>query len=279
MKSALESAGIACDITRVENHPDFVAALERGGIDLIISDFTLPKFDGLSAVALVHARWADIPLIFVSGTMGEERAIDSLKGGATDYVLKEHLARLVPAVRRAMDEAGKRTELKRVETSLLRLAAIVESSDDAIIGIDLNSSVTHWNKGAEKIFGHAAAEMVGVSIIKLIPTSRQEEETRFLTKTRRGESVQQYETVRQAKDGRLLDVSVTFSPIKDAGGKVVGMSKVARDITERKLAERNCGRNRRCSEAWRTRFRTRSISRTGIAALCASTRRWRGIWA
>src|SRR5580658_5086128 len=96
--SALESEGIVCEIKCVETREEFVGALEQGGIDLILSDFSLPKFDGLSAIGIARARWPAIPLILVSGTLGEELAIDSMRSGATDYVLKERLARLAPAV-------------------------------------------------------------------------------------------------------------------------------------------------------------------------------------
>ncbi len=129
------------------------------------------------------------------------------------------------------------TERKRAEIDSIRLAAIIESSDDAIIGKDLNSIITSWNAGAEKVFGYSAAEMVGSPIMRLIPADRQEEESQIVGKIRRGEKVRHFETVRQAKDGRMIDVSVTVSPIKDSTGKVVGASKVARDITERKQAE------------------------------------------
>jgi PAS domain S-box-containing protein len=129
------------------------------------------------------------------------------------------------------------TERRQAETVSIRLAAIVESSDDAIIGKDLNSIINSWNKGAEKIFGYAAGEMMGTSILRLIPAGRHEEENHILGKIKRGESVEHFETQRQTKDGRLIDVSVTVSPIKDVAGKVIGVSKVARDITERKQAE------------------------------------------
>ncbi len=119
----------------------------------------------------------------------------------------------------------------------IRLAAIVDSSDDAIIGKDLNSIITSWNKGAEKIFGYTAREMVGTSIMRLIPAARQDEENHILGKIRSGERVEHFETLRQTKDGRLINVSVTASPITDADGRVIGVSKVARDITGRKRAE------------------------------------------
>ena len=115
VQSTLEAEGIVGAITRVQNQDDFVAALEHGGIDLILSDFSVPAFDGLSAIAVARARWPDLPVILVSGTLGEERAIDALKSGATDYVLKERLARLVPAVRRAMQEVEERVERKLAE--------------------------------------------------------------------------------------------------------------------------------------------------------------------
>ena len=117
------------------------------------------------------------------------------------------------------------------------LSAIVESSDDAIVGKDLNGVVTSWNRGAEKIFGYTAAEMIGVSILRLIPADRQFEEAHILGRIRSGQSIEHFETLRQTKDGRLLDISLTVSPIKDPSGRVVGVSKIARDITERKRAE------------------------------------------
>jgi PAS domain S-box-containing protein len=123
------------------------------------------------------------------------------------------------------------------ELAALRLAAIVNSSDDAIIGKDLDGIVACWNKGAERIFGYTAEEMVGTSIMRLIPADRRDEESLILGKIRRGEGLEHFETQRQRKDGRLIAVSVTVSPIKDASGKILGVSKVARDITDRQRAE------------------------------------------
>ena len=122
--------------------------------------------------------------------------------------------------------------------AMSRLAAIVESSDDAIIINDLNGLITDWNRGAEKIFGYTASEMIGTAIVRLIPAERQAEEQQILDAILRGEAVKHFETVRQTKDGRLIDVSVTASPMKDAAGLVIGASKVARDITVAKARER-----------------------------------------
>ncbi len=122
--------------------------------------------------------------------------------------------------------------------ALSRLAAIVESSDDAIIGKDLNGIITSWNRGAEQIFGYDAAEMVGGSILRLIPDDRREEEAHIIERIRRGERVQHFETIRRTKSGRLIDVSITASPIKDHDGRIVGASKIARDVTLLKTHER-----------------------------------------
>jgi PAS domain S-box-containing protein len=118
-----------------------------------------------------------------------------------------------------------------------RLAAIVDNSDDAIIGKDLNSIITSWNLGAQKIFGYAAEEMIGTSIRRLIPADRQQEEDAILARLRRGDRFDHFESIRVTKTGREIHVSLTISPIKDAGGNVIGASKIARDITDRKLAE------------------------------------------
>jgi PAS domain S-box-containing protein len=129
------------------------------------------------------------------------------------------------------------TERHKFEITANRLAALVASSDDAIVGKDLNLIVTSWNSGAERIFGYTAEEMIGTSIMRLIPPDRLEEETEILSRIRRGQRSDHFETVRLAKDGRRLDLSMTISPIMDASGHVIGASKVARDISERKKAE------------------------------------------
>jgi PAS domain S-box-containing protein len=129
------------------------------------------------------------------------------------------------------------TERKRAEAAVAELAAIVESSDDAIIGKDLQGIITSWNAGAEKMFGYTPSEMIGASIRRLIPLARQTEEAKILGQIKRGESVRHFETVRVRKDGSTVDVSVAVSAIKDRTGKIVGASKVVRDITERKNSE------------------------------------------
>ncbi|HUC27944.1 MAG TPA: PAS domain S-box protein [Candidatus Acidoferrum sp.] len=129
------------------------------------------------------------------------------------------------------------TERKRAEQATRLLAAIVESSHDAIVSKTLNGVITSWNKGAERLFGYEAEEAVGRNITMIIPPERHYEERTIVEQLTRGERVDHFETVRMRKDGSLLDVSLTISPMKDASGRVVGASKLARDITERKRAE------------------------------------------
>ncbi|MEA3070695.1 MAG: hypothetical protein QOD29_2141 [Alphaproteobacteria bacterium] len=129
------------------------------------------------------------------------------------------------------------TERKRAEQATRLLAAIVESSHDAIVSKSLNGVITSWNKGAERLFGYAAEEAVGQNITLIIPPERRDEERTIVDQLTRGERIDHFETVRMRKDGSLLDVSLTISPMKDASGSVVGASKLARDITERKRAE------------------------------------------
>lgn len=140
---------------------------------------------------------------------------------------------LIGAINMLVDLSGS----KHVERTLHHFAAIVESSDDAIVSKDLNGIITSWNKGAEQIFGYLAEEVIGKSIKILIPADLQSEEDRIIERIRAGQRIEHYETVRQRKYGGLVDISLTVSPIKNAQGVIIGASKIARDIGERKRAE------------------------------------------
>lgn len=141
--------------------------------------------------------------------------------------------KLLGAVNMLVDIADR----KQAEAAMAQMAAIVESSDDAIISKDLNGIITSWNKGAEKLFGYTATEVIGKSVTILFPPDRADEEPRILERLRNGEKIDHYETVRRHKDGSEIDISLTVSPIRDKTGKVIGASKIAHDITERKRSE------------------------------------------
>lgn len=167
-----------------------------------------------------------------------EAQAKALQGANDDleFRVQERTAALLQTTRDLEVEIAER---KRAELVAARFAAIVEYSSDAIVGKDLQSKVTSWNASAERVFGYTAAEMLGQPITLLIPTDRQDDEERILKRINRGERVEPFETVRVRKDGGLIDVSVTVSPIKNATGQIVGASKVARDISERKRVEQS----------------------------------------
>jgi len=129
------------------------------------------------------------------------------------------------------------TARKEVEETKLRLAQIVQFSDDAIISKNVEGIIQSWNAGAERLFGYTASEAIGQSVEILIPPDRRDEEPKILSRIRRGERIDHYETVRRCKDGSPIDISLTVSPLMDTNGRVIGASKIARDITERRRAE------------------------------------------
>jgi len=153
---------------------------------------------------------------------------------------KDHLGNVDGWVASIIDITERRkTEvaLSKSEEQLRWLASIVQSSDDAIVSKNLDGIITSWNKGAERVFGYTAEEAVGQPITIVIPQDRQDEERTILTRIRRGERIDHFETVRQRKHGSLIAVSLTISPVRNAEGKIVGASKIARDVTEQKRAQ------------------------------------------
>jgi len=144
----------------------------------------------------------------------------------------------VPTLNKTTKTARKPDELTAAEDTRLRLAALVESSDDAIITKTLEGIITSWNNAAETMYGYTAGEAIGKPVTILIPADRLNEEPAIIERLKKGEKIDHYETVRQRKNGTLIDISLTVSPIKNANGKIIGASKIARDITDRKRTER-----------------------------------------
>jgi PAS domain S-box-containing protein/putative nucleotidyltransferase with HDIG domain len=370
----LRRAGIDFSYMRVDTRDSFIAALKDFQPDIILADYRLPAFDGLSALAIAVEQAADVPFVFVSGAMGEEFAIETLHQGAADYVIKNRLGKLAPAVTRALQEAAERRLRRRAEAELAEseerfrkiaesaqdgmiiigqdksiaywnraaekmfgysvgevlgrslhellaparyheafrqgwhrfletgegpmightlelsalrksgeefpvelsvssvsidgrlhatgivrdiserhraeavrreLAAIVEFSEDAIIGTTVDGHITTWNNGAAKMYGYSADEVVGKSASILMPEERQQEFADLLASIAAGRSIAYHETARRRKDGGQIEVSLSLSPIRDASGAISGISSITRDISERKAAERALQRSNR----------------------------------
>jgi len=168
---------------------------------------------------------------------GEKFSVERKSENGEDYVVHFVPLKNDDEVYAGLIIALNVSDIKKAEERSAKLAAIVDSTDDAIISKTLESVITSWNASAERMFGYTADEIIGETIYKLFPPDRYEEEPRILARLKSGERVTHFETQRVTKDGRLLDVSLTISPVKDAQGRIIGLSKIARDITEKKMDE------------------------------------------
>jgi PAS domain S-box-containing protein len=274
---ALEREHFKLSYKRVENADDLGHALEERAWDLILSDYSMPKFTGAEALAVCQKKAFDAPFIIVSGRIGEEVAVDMMKAGASDYVMKDDLPRLAPAVNRELRAARERQIRRQAQLAMAHLAAIVESCDDAIISQTLGGTVLSWNSGAEHMFGYAAEDMVGESIEILIPHDQHNEISDIRDLIQLGERVEHLETVRVRRDGRQIDVSITISPITNADRNIHGASIVLRDITERKRQEKE--RLHLIEELTEALKRVKTLN--GLLPICASCKKIRndgGYW-
>ena len=212
--------------------------------DLILSDVMMPHLDGFGLLQRLRAddSLKSVPVILLSARAGEESRIEGLQSGADDYLVKPFSAReLLARVRSHLALAEVRKDSAELGNKLRLhselLASIVASSDDAIVSKNLDGIITSWNPAAERIFGYTAAEAIGRHITLIIPSDRRDEEIAIIDRVRRGERTDHFDTVRVRKDGTLLNISVTVSPVHDASGKIIGASKVARDITAQKQSD------------------------------------------
>ena len=211
---------------------------------VVLMDVSMPRMNGLDATRRIRREASDCQVLILSqnDARAMERAAE--QAGADGFVHKSKISRdLLPTIQSLLDEPGRKVPeisqerpdfQRKLQLQAEMLAAIVASSDDAIISKDLNGVITTWNKGAENIFGYTAEEAIGQNIVLIIPPDRREEETEILARLRRGEKVDHFETVRMRKDGTTFDISVTISPLKDFNGSVIGASKVGRDISSQK---------------------------------------------
>jgi two-component system, cell cycle sensor histidine kinase and response regulator CckA len=227
-----------CRIERVETKSDFVAALRHRPFDLILSDFSIPGFDGLTALALARQIQTDTPFVFLSGTIGEDNAVEALKNGATDYVIKDRMLRLNPVVRRALKEVGEHRSRQQAERRLREQAELLDKARDAIYVRDLENRVLYWNQAAERIFGYSAAEMAerpasDPPLLGQDPAAFSEA-GRILRE--RGEWTGEFRAINKAKQS--IDLVARWTLVRDERGVPRSILCIDSDVTEQKKLEK-----------------------------------------
>ena len=230
----LQEEGLEPDWRRVETGEALTEALAVRP-DLVLSDWSLPRFGGLGALEIVRAYDPDLPFIIVSGSVGEEVAIDALHRGADDYVLKDRLARLGPAVRRTLEASRLRVERRRAVDQLAFQASILASVRDAVVVTDAGDVIRYWNEGATAVFGYTAAEMVG----RPMTWASAEHGPALAAAAASGGAPHGMARPRlmRHKDGRELWIDVSTSTMVDDSGAVSGVISVSRDVTEHRRLE------------------------------------------
>jgi len=227
-----EFASFPYELKNVETLNEGLNLLKESPFDVILSDLGLPDSDGIDTFLEIHARNSRIPIIILTGINDEKIGIDAVKKGAQDYLVKGQVdGRLL---KRSIQYS---IERKKAEEKVQNLANIVESSNDAIITRSLDGIITSWNQGAEQVYGYSAEEILGKPSTILIPFALDKEAKKMVEMIKQGEKIHQYETSRLRKDGKIIDVSMTLSPIFDISEELMAISVIARDITESKKAE------------------------------------------
>jgi two-component system cell cycle sensor histidine kinase/response regulator CckA len=237
VQATLAEAGLACRLTRVQTRAEFETGLGNGGTDIILADLRLPAYDGMSALRLAHERCPEIPFIFVSGTMGEEAAIEALTQGAIDYVLKHNLVRLSSAVQRALQEARNQRERRQAEASISKLSQAIEQSPVSIVITDAAGSIEFVNAKFTQITGYSFAEALGQNPRILKSGETTADEYRQLWKTISSGGVWSGEFHNCKKNGELFWERATISPVRNADNVITHYVAVKEDISERKKLE------------------------------------------
>ena len=237
VKAMLEEAGLGVEVMQVDNHADFNSALGQGPFDLILGDYTLPSCTGLEALATARQKCPDTPFVLVSGTIGERAAIESLQSGATDYVLKQWPERLVPAVRRALQEARERAQRKRAEAQMRVQSAALEATANTIVITDRAGTVLWVNPAFTRLTGYAVEEIVGQNP-RLLKSGKQDQAFyRNLWATILAGRVWHAEMVNRRKDGSLYTEENTITPVQSEQGEITHFIAVKQDVTARKQME------------------------------------------
>jgi two-component system, OmpR family, sensor histidine kinase VicK len=234
---ALKSGGMEVQFERVDSAAQLKSALGAKTWDFILSDHCLPVFNSFAALEIFKRNGLDIPFIIVSGLIGEEQAVKLVKAGAHDYVMKDNLSQLVPTVKRELQAAGERRARQRLHDTESFMASIVRDCNDALFGTTLEGSLLTWNKGAQKLYGYTASEILGGPATILESPNQFPSQTEVLKELKSSGSVPNYETVHLRKNGTPVEVLLTVSPIKEAKGRIIGASMLAQDVSRRKQEE------------------------------------------
>jgi PAS domain S-box-containing protein len=213
------------------------AELKRKEWDVVISDYVMPRFSGLGALRLLKESGLDLPFIVISGKIGEDIAVEAMKAGAHDYIMKEKLARLIPTVQRELKEALIRRERRLAEEALRRQAQIIDQIHDSVVSTDLDGFVTSWNKGAERIFGYSAKETLGKHISYVYPEDQHQFLEREVIAPLKQKGEHEIEVRMRRKSGEDFYAHLSLSLLRDSGGSTAGMIGYSMDITQRKRAE------------------------------------------
>jgi two-component system cell cycle sensor histidine kinase/response regulator CckA len=230
---------------RVDTREALASALDRQGWDVILCDYQMPRLSAPAALALSRDKKVDLPFIVVSGTIGEETAVEALRAGANDFMTKDKLARLLPAIDRELREAASRQARRLAEESNQKLLQAVGQAKNAIFMTDPDGAITYANPAFEEIYGYSMQEVIGKT--PRILKSGQHDQTfyeRFWQTLLAGESVRE-EFVNKRRDGRLVTVEASVSPVLDSQGMRIGFIAVQDDITERKRTEESLRKSER----------------------------------
>jgi two-component system, cell cycle sensor histidine kinase and response regulator CckA len=231
----LEQKGLPMEITDVDNEADFVKALEQKTFDIILSDKSLPDFDGLTARHIVKEKLPHIPFVFVTGSMGEEAAIETIQEGATDYVLKDRLGRLIPAIERGIHEAEQAKKARESEEKIHEQAALLDKAQDAILVTDVDDHVLYWNKSAERIYGWSASETLGRKVADLLARDVPKYQEARKCLLEKGNWTGELTTA--SRDGREVTVESRWTLVCDETGTPKSILIIDTDVTEKKKVE------------------------------------------